>query len=312
MEHSALGNSRRCDVYVNSFIDKCQKTEVPKHVTYLYDPSTSWTTGRNKLYAIMKSTGKDYYYHIFLDDDVVPFYTESIIRHAKNKDLAEGSIGSIELFEDFINDPNGLKEAIYQETNGKSAWRTFEDDLLIHSPAFAVTNLLRLPDGFESRLMMQKHWVQMCSSKNRMPWIVPTVYLDECFIAYHREALPLLLPYTEKFEHISWHLSGILQVFRARALMYRQGIANYKVSVLNKKHRPYPRGFRIPDNLLLQYFEADGKDIKNTIDDREHNYKPFNSWSKWEETFIHDPKLCAGPIRFPIWRHYRLNSKVPS
>lgn len=142
-----------------------------------------------------------------MDDDVLPIFTEHVIKFAKTFSHREGDAV---LFEDYVQSEKGLKEAMYLEKDGKSALRLFEDDLLIHSPAFAVTNLIRLPDGFESRLRMHKHWEEVCTKGKEMPWVVPTFYFDELFVAFHREAVPILLPYTTSFDNISWHLSGMI------------------------------------------------------------------------------------------------------
>ena len=97
---------------------------------------------------------------------------------------------------------------------------------------------------------------------------------------------------------------GVLNIFRARALLYRQGVANYKFTVVNYKHRFYPRG-KIPRDLLQQYLEADGKDIKDLLDERELDWENFSSWEQWEKIFMHTRAICTAPIKFPIWRHFR-------
>eukprot|EP00794_Sanderia_malayensis_P004643 gene4643-5251_t len=238
-----------------------------------------------------------------MDDDVIPFYTKHMHNFRNTYSQREGDIA---LFEKYLSSKDGYEEAIYfRDENKKSAWREFEDDLIINSPAFAVPNLIRLPDGFESRMRMRKHWHEVCPPGKEMPSIVSTLYFDELFIAYHRQAVPILLPYTTKFDHLSWHLSGILNNFRARALLYKQGMANYKIAVINSKHRPYPRN-KMPRDLLTQYLKGDGKDLKNLIDERELDYKLFSSWDQWEHIFMHNKDLCTGPIKFPLWRNYRM------
>ena len=205
VEFIALGNSKRCDVFVNSYQERCSNKNIPKHIFYFFHSKTTWTSSRNFLYAKVKQMERQYFYHIFMDDDVVPIYTDHVVSFGKTFSHREGDVT---LFQDYIQSERGLKEAIYLEKDGKSAWRAFEDDLLINSPAFAVTNYIRLPDGFESRLRMHKHWEEVCQQGKEMPPVLPTLYFDELFIAFHREALPILLPYTTIFDDISWHLSG--------------------------------------------------------------------------------------------------------
>lgn len=205
LETIALGDASRCDVYVNSYKEECNSKSIPKHISYFFNSKTTWTSGRNFLYEKVKATKRQYFYHIFMDDDVVPIFTEHVVQFGKTFSHREGDVN---LFQDYVQSKRGLQDAIYVEKEGRSAWRHFEDDLLINSPAFSVTNLIRLPDGFESRLRMHKHWEEVCASGKAMPHVVPTLYFDELFIAFHREALPIMLPYTIMFDTISWHLSG--------------------------------------------------------------------------------------------------------
>ena len=97
---------------------------------------------------------------------------------------------------------------------------------------------------------------------------------------------------------------GIINVFRARALFYKHGMANYRITVINKEHRPYPRS-KIPKDLIPQYLKSDGKDLENLIDKREFDYDQFSTWEQWETVFMHNKDLCVGPVKYPLWRHYR-------
>lgn len=60
----------RCDVLVLSFKNRCEHTSLP-HVHYMFDPSTTWSTGRNLLYRTIVSQASSYIYYTFLDDDVI-------------------------------------------------------------------------------------------------------------------------------------------------------------------------------------------------------------------------------------------------
>ena len=52
-----------------SYKIKCQK-ERPPHVTYLFDNTTTWGSGRNKLFFAATNRRPGYTYFIFTDDDV--------------------------------------------------------------------------------------------------------------------------------------------------------------------------------------------------------------------------------------------------
>ena len=59
----------QCDVLVLSYKEECKDTSLP-HVKYIFQPSTTWTSGRNLLYKISKARVKFYLYYIFMDDDI--------------------------------------------------------------------------------------------------------------------------------------------------------------------------------------------------------------------------------------------------
>ena len=66
-----IGNTTacQCDVLVLSYKEECKDTSLP-HVKYIFQPFTTWTTGRNLLYATSKARDKFYLYYIFMDDDI--------------------------------------------------------------------------------------------------------------------------------------------------------------------------------------------------------------------------------------------------
>ena len=66
-----LGNTSAClcDVLVLSYKQACQNQTLP-HVQYLFNSSTTWTTGRNVLYEEAMKRDTRYLYYIFMDDDI--------------------------------------------------------------------------------------------------------------------------------------------------------------------------------------------------------------------------------------------------
>ncbi len=69
---SALGNCSacRCDVVVLSYKKACNDKSLP-HVEYLFNKSTTWTTGRNLLFhSKIHDRSEGYLYFIMMDDDI--------------------------------------------------------------------------------------------------------------------------------------------------------------------------------------------------------------------------------------------------
>ena len=60
----------QCDVLVLSFKQICSVTPSP-HIEYIFNSSTTWTTGRNLLFKVARRRGEKYLYYIFMDDDIV-------------------------------------------------------------------------------------------------------------------------------------------------------------------------------------------------------------------------------------------------
>ena len=62
----------RCDILVLSFSKMCEGERTPHtHIEYLFNSSTTWTTGRNMLYSSAIEREEKYLYYLFLDDDII-------------------------------------------------------------------------------------------------------------------------------------------------------------------------------------------------------------------------------------------------
>ena len=192
-----------CDVYVNSYKKKCNEKGTPQHIKYHFKATKSYGTGRNLLYDKVKVAGRRYYYYVFMDENVIPTYTEHYDQFRKT--LPHQQEGT-QLYRDFVKSEEGLKETMQLKKDGKSAWRAFEDDLIANSPAFGVPNFIG--NYFESRQTSHKYYQELCGKGKKIPLVAPTFYFDESFIAFHQDAAAVLLPYTTIFEGRNFELSG--------------------------------------------------------------------------------------------------------
>ena len=112
VETIGYASACQCDVLVLSFKQICSVTPSP-HIEYLFNSSTTWTTGRNLLFEVARRRGEKYLYYIFVDDDIVLEF----------------------------------------ETKQNNPWREFEDFLKRIEPAVAAldTDSQRLPGIYEAR-----------------------------------------------------------------------------------------------------------------------------------------------------------------
>ena len=199
----ALGNPEEClcDVIVLSFKKKCTVTP-PKHIEYLYDPSSTWTTGRNMLYEASKKKKRNYLYYFIMDDDVV----------LKSKTNKPGN-----------------------------PWRKFENFLERIEPAVAIadgSHVQRAPIAFKQRQNLKCPGPPFDEQKTEY---VPSPRWEACLNAFHRDAVDHVLPYTTVFDKISWWVSVVYMESKCEVVFPGQVVIHTDILAMNGKHRPYKR-----------------------------------------------------------------------
>ncbi len=200
---SALGNSSacQCDVIVLSYKNVCNDSTLP-HVKYLFNRSTTWTTGRNLLFTSnIHNTNGEYLYFILMDDDIRLHWTQT------------------------------TKGNRFKNMN---PWRSFEDFIKRVQPAVAA---LELTEPALNRKVEYRRY-NKCSTEEEY---IPTVWYDAAYSAFHYKAVQHLLPYWDHMENVSWWFSSVYNmvwsefVFRGQVVLHKDLIAD------NPLHRPYPR-----------------------------------------------------------------------
>lgn len=201
-----------CDVIVLSFQTKCHERN-SSHVFYLFDPNTGWGSGRNILYFTAMNRTQVYNYYIFLDEDVVLSFNEFT--------------------------PPAMKKL--------QPFRAFEEWLLDYEPAVGV---------LDHRTHHGASWIfnkrqKLCGITERS-MVLPTVWFDGIFNAYHWQAVKHLFPYRLQYEKKSWWslhrymFTSVELKFRGQALMF------VPVTAGNPTHRPYPKS---NENISLYWRE---------------------------------------------------------
>ena len=198
-----IGDPRtcNCDVIVLSYRAKCQEEKPDSHITYVFDPTTSWSSGRNELFFSAMGRQPGYHYYIFIDDDAVLRFNEFT--------------------------PPEMKKL--------QPFRTFEEWLLDYEPALGVVNYRRHSASwnFDRRK-------NLCGITNRS-MVIPTVWFDGVINAYHHKAVTHILPYPTIGKKESWYIpnkhimSAAELTFRGQVMMY------VPVSVRNSGHSSYPK-----------------------------------------------------------------------
>ena len=195
----------RCDVIVLSYKRKCQK-EKPPHVTYLFDNTTTWGSGRNKLFFLAMNRRPGYTYFIFTDDDVSLKFNSAATPDMKHF----------------------------------SPIRIFQEWLLDYEPAVGVLDYELRKEGQNVRNKMKTN----CGITNTTSLANPTIFYDPVFNAFHARAARHIFPLDTTHERVTWWLtdkyvcSAVELKFRGQALLF------FPVTIENSLHRSYPRSLR--------------------------------------------------------------------
>lgn len=195
-------NGCNCDVIVLSYRTVCQEDN-RTHISYIFVGEGSWNLGRNILYSIARERLPSYHYYIFLDDDV---------------DIRFNSLTP-------------------QEMKIVSPLRAFEAWLLDYEPAVGVAD----QPGPQSAISILRKRRMKCGI-NETSMVIPTMWFDAYFNAFHYKAIKQILPYPTQYDKESWWASQLHVMcsvelkFRGQALMF------VPLTVINQQHRDYPRG----------------------------------------------------------------------
>ena len=191
----------KCDVIVLSYKTECEDRNHPPHISYIFDATTTWASGRNLLFFNASKRATAYHYYIFIDDDVVL----------------------------------GFNSFTPPKMRTLQPFRIFEEWLLDYEPAFGFANYLR----HGARWTFKKR-EKPCGIVEKS-LVIPIVWFDGCLNAYHYRAVGHILPYPTLDKGESWYIpnkhimSAVELTFRGQAMML------VPVGISNIKHRVYPR-----------------------------------------------------------------------
>ena len=152
-----------CDVIVLSYRAKCQEDN-RSHVSYLFEPSTHFASGRNVLFFAAMDRRPGYHYYIFFDDDIT-------IKH------------NMETPADMLKLP---------------PFRIVEKWLLDYEPAVGVLDYV-VHHGVSFVRQTRK---DLCGI-NESSLVIPTAYYDAIFNAFHHKAIEHILPYPTQYEDVN-------------------------------------------------------------------------------------------------------------
>ena len=197
--------SCRCDVVVLSYQKECREEKL-SHITYLFDETTTWGSGRNKLFFHTVERRPSYTYYIFTDDDI------------------------------FLR----FNDAATLEMKQLTPIRVFQNWLLDFEPAVGVVDYWFRKEGKTLRDRMRK----ICGISNSTSLANPTIFYDPLFNAFHAKAVRHIFPLDTRHERTTWwltdkHVTAVVELtFRGQSLLF------FPVTVVNRLHRKYPRSLK--------------------------------------------------------------------
>ena len=134
----------------------------------------------------------------------------------------------------FMDDDVNLKTESKYNVN---PWRQLEFFLEEIEPAVGIVDIngrRRLKSVYRARKKMG------CTLGESADYL-PIAHFDSAFNAFHYKAVQHILPYTTKFDNISWWFSGWYATIKSEVIFAGQSVVFTKVIAMNKNHRPYPR-----------------------------------------------------------------------
>lgn len=254
-----------CDVIVLSFRAKCQENKL-SHVSYLFDPNTGWISGRNVLFFAAMDRRPGYHYYIFLDDDTILKYNKFTPTDMTNL----------------------------------SPFRVVEKWLLDYEPAVGVLDYL-VHDGASVVLGRRRY---LCGI-NETSLVLPTVFFDAIFNAFHHKAIEHILPYPTQYEQWCIYASNRNTMIMVEVKFPGQALLFAPVTAANPKHRDYRERLVINMTKITREFV---EKIRQEVPPKLRNHVLFERLHKNAYAYLtkQSQSFCLSPTRHqPIipYRH---------
>ena len=240
-----------CNVSVLSFKTKCNQPP-PPNVKYIFTGTrTSWGGGRNVLYEDAMQRKQTYLYFIIMDDDIVI-------------------------------------DRIRNESNS-NPWRRFEEFLERVEPATAAVDIV---DKLWLRRAANGRKNMGCSQNiNESSEYLSVARYDAAFNAFHNKTIRHILPYSLKFDRISWIFAPMYVNIKIELMYAGHSVLHNQIFATNPTHRAYPKHWPTPAEWNAIVDEA--------ANDLPEKYRNSNLILGWRiDGIIHEqksPTICLPP-----------------
>jgi hypothetical protein len=182
---------------------------------------STWTTARNMLYerALIEEhhQGWRWAYFNFGDGDI-QINCPRADKLLKTNETNGDELVIAQQFRALVN----LQQSLNIKIKPDQCFILFDTFLLSVSPAIASIGGMFIPPLFDELLAQIVY------------------HIDAMFNAFHRNALPFVLPYCARYDNRTWWTSQAILIYRSLCL-YGHVIQFNAVSIARQKHREYPR-----------------------------------------------------------------------
>jgi len=253
-----------CDVIVLSFRAKCQDNN-RSHITYLFDPNTLFASGRNVLFFAALDRRPGYHYYIFINDDTFLEYNE-------------------------FTPANMTK---------MSPFRAVEKWLLDYEPAVGLLDY-KVHHGASTVIKKRR---DLCGI-NEPSLVLPTVFFDAIFNAFHHRAVEHVLPYPTQYERGCIFCCNRDTMITVEVKFGGQALLFAPVTAGNPKHRKYDRSATNMTAISREFIAR----IKQEAPPMLRNHVIFEMLHAGPKTYLNSksPSFCVNVSRHqPIvpYRH---------
>ena len=139
-----------------------------------------------------------------------------------------------------------------QEIKRLTPFRAFEQWLLDDEPAVGVVDYKD-----NGRKLLERR--RMMCGTNDSSVVVPVMWFDALFNAFHHKAIKHILPYPAQYDKDSWWVSPLHVICSVELIFRGQALEYVAITASNPQHRAYPRGKK----MFSTRVPAIIKDIQN-------------------------------------------------
>ena len=157
----------------------------------------------------------------------------------------------------------------HKEKSTENPWRTFESFLRRIEPAVAAVPMLNfLSFAYKMRAQDKK-----CPNISPEDECLPTGRFDAAVNGFHHEAVNYILPYTTRFDDVSWWYTCSYVGIKSEVIFQGHSVLLTKLRGKNNKHRSYPRA-KAKDKALLTIIDL----IESELPEKYRNKGVLREW----------------------------------